>query len=232
MRIIFVIDIMNGIVVRGYKGERESYKPIHLFSKVVDTSDPVDVIKKLKPKYLYVADLDKIMGRGSNLNTILTLKKYVDEIMLDYGFRSPNEVFYSVYPILGTETFNITKLDDLIYKNVYVSVDLREQSLLDASSSFKSWIDVMEFLNSYSLRGVIILTLHKVGTSSSLDFNLLKKAVEISDNPIYIGGGVKDFEDVIKAKEMGCKGVLVSTSVHNRALPVDLIKKGEIKATF
>ena len=226
MKVVFVIDILNGEVVRGYRGEREKYKPISHFSKIVDNSDPHKVVEELKPKYLYIADLDRIMGKGNNFNTILGLKNEVEEIMADCGFKWPNEVVYDIFPVLGTETFNIRRLDELDTKKIYVSVDLKEDGFLDASNSFKNWIEALEFLNSFELRGIIVLTLHKVGTSTSLDFEILKKAIEMSGNPIYGGGGIKNVDDLIKAREIGCKGVLVSTAIHNGSILVDVIRKG------
>ncbi|RLI79201.1 HisA/HisF family protein [Archaeoglobales archaeon] len=229
MKVVFVIDLIDGRVVRGYKGERESYKPIHHFSKIVKSSNPYEVIKKLKPKYLYIADLDRIMGKGSNLEIILELRKEVEETMADCGFKEPNDVVYDVYPILGTETFNIKRLEEVDAKRVYVSLDLKEEELLDASNSFRNWIDAMEFLNSFNLKGVIVLMLDKVGTSTSLDFESLEMAVGLSDNPVYGGGGIRDTEDLIKAKEVGCDGVLISTAIHNGRIPIDVIRGGILK---
>lgn len=226
MKIVFVIDLMNGEVVRGYKGERESYKPIHHFSKIVDTSNPHEIVKKLKPKYLYVADLDRIMGKGDNFDIITSLKDNVEEIMADCGFKNPDEVIYSFSPILGTETFDIARLDEIDAKKVYVSLDLKGTEFLDASSSFKNWIEALEFLNSFELRGIIVLTLHKVGTSSSLDFEALNKAIELSENSVYGGGGIKNTDDLIRAKEVGYDGVLISTAIHNGSISIDLIKNG------
>ncbi len=228
MKLFFVIDIMDGIVVRGYKGERESYKPINLFSKVVGSSDPVRVVESLKPKYLYVADLDKIMSRGNNLDLIISIKDRVKELMLDYGFNKPDDVFYSISPVLGTETFDIRNVEKVEHEKVYVSLDLKENGLLDASNSFKDWRNALEFLNTYKLKGIIILTLHKVGTSQSLDFKILEKAIEFSENAIYAGGGVKNMDDLFKAKNIVCKGVLNSTAIHNGNLPLELIRKGEL----
>ena len=224
MRIYFVIDILNGEVVRAVRGEREKYIPIHLFSEIVNGSDPFEVLDAVKPRYLYVADLDRIMGKGSNIKTIEKLN--ADHIIADCGFKDVDDLEnLNFTPVLGTETFDITKLESV--DDVFVSVDLKDRKLLDASNSFRDWIEALEFLNSFELLGVIILTLDRVGTGS-LDIELLAKAVEISTNPIFAGGGVKDLEDLLKLKEIGCGGALISTAVHTKSVPIDIVRRGYI----
>ena len=49
-RIILVLDLLSGLVVHGIKGERDKYKSIHHFSKIVDSSKPEDVICRLGQK--------------------------------------------------------------------------------------------------------------------------------------------------------------------------------------
>lgn len=64
MEIIPVIDILNGVVVHGVRGEREKYEPIK--SVLCNSSDPLEVanvFKELGFKSLYVADLDSILKK-------------------------------------------------------------------------------------------------------------------------------------------------------------------------
>jgi phosphoribosylformimino-5-aminoimidazole carboxamide ribotide isomerase len=65
-RIIFVLDILNGKVVHAVKGEREKYGPIHNFSKVCESSDPLHIVDELSPRELYIADLNRLEGSGNN----------------------------------------------------------------------------------------------------------------------------------------------------------------------
>lgn len=228
MKIYFVMDLLNGVVVKAVRGERAEYKPIHLSSKILQSSDPYQVIEEIRAKYLYIADLDRITGKGDNTRIIEDLSKRVDHLIADCGFRDVAELDAIDFdPVLGTETFDIRKLDK-VQKKVFVSLDIKDNSLLDSSGSFRDWKDALEFLNSFRLGGVIVLTLSRVGTGSSLDFDILEKAVEISDNPVFAGGGVKDMDDLMKAKETGCSGVLVATAVHECVIPLEVVRQGEI----
>ena len=64
MQCIFVFDILNGAAVHALRGERSRYKPVASFSQVTDSSDPLQILDVLRPARVYVADLDRIMGRG------------------------------------------------------------------------------------------------------------------------------------------------------------------------
>src|SRR5262245_36899970 len=66
MRVIPVIDLMNGVVVRGVAGRREEYRPIR--SKLVADSQPSSAARAFAEEFgfdtAYVADLDAIQFQG------------------------------------------------------------------------------------------------------------------------------------------------------------------------
>jgi Uncharacterized protein related to proFAR isomerase (HisA) len=65
-KLIFVMDVSNGLVVHGVRGERNNYKPISEESKIVENSDPLEIMRVVKAKEVYIADLDRISGGGDN----------------------------------------------------------------------------------------------------------------------------------------------------------------------
>ncbi len=222
MKVFFVVDIKDGKVVAGKSGEREKYPPISSVSGVVNSDDAVEVVEEIKPRFLYTADLDRIMGKGNNSDVLLKLSTRVEELIADCGFRKPEELENLPFtPVVGTETFDITQLD----RKCYVSIDLKEK-FLDASGKFRSWKEAVEFLNSLSLEGIIVLPIHAVGTMKT-DFSILERALEISEHPVLLGGGISGIEDLERLKEMGCSGALIATAIHKGRIPVDLVRKGE-----
>jgi len=223
MRVYFVMDIMNGIVVRAYRGERERYRPISEFSEVVRSDDPLEVVECVRPRYLYVADIDRIEGRGDNLEIVKMLSRYRD-VIADCGFRKPDELVNLTFtPVLGTETFDVRLLEDVDIP-VFVSLDLIEGRPMNTEFELR---EVMDVLNSFDLLGVIVLTLDRVG-SCSLDLETLGEVMELSDNPVLLGGGVSGYEDLLILKDMGCYGVLIATSVHKRSIDLDIIRRGHV----
>ncbi|MCS7130340.1 MAG: HisA/HisF family protein [Archaeoglobaceae archaeon] len=227
MKLFFVMDIMNGIVVLAEKGERHKYRPVAEKSLVVRKSNPLEVLEEIKPRFLYVADLDRILGKGSNLNMLNSISTKVEEMIADCGFRSLEELKDANFiPVLGTETFDITKVAD-IRGDYYVSLDFRDEKFLDASGRFEDFKSALEFLNSFSFKGVIVLNISRVG-SGNPDFELLSTVLSLSANPVYLGGGVSGLDDLEKLRDLGCDGVLISSAIHRKAIPLDLIQKGFI----
>jgi len=71
---------------------------------------------------------------------------------------------------------------------------------------------------------VIVLELDKVGTKSGIDLEFLACAVADSEHDIICGGGVRSCEDVDKLAEIGVKGALVATAIHDRSIPVSSLR--------
>ena len=90
MKIIPVIDILNGKVVHAVKGQRQNYQPIE--SVLFKSIEPLEVAKRFKAfgfKELYVADLDAIIDCSMNFEA---LKNIADEtglkLRVDAGITS------------------------------------------------------------------------------------------------------------------------------------------------
>ena len=64
MRIIPVLDIMGGVVVRGVAGRRSEYRPIQ--SQLCSIAEPATVAQAIVDRFrtieFYIADLDAIAG--------------------------------------------------------------------------------------------------------------------------------------------------------------------------
>jgi len=107
MRCILACDLKGGIVVKGVRGERSRYGPIALSSRIVDTSGPAEVIRKIKPKETYIADLDRIAGAGDHLAVIKALSG-MTRTMADVGVSSAADFDLACgvadAAVIGTET--------------------------------------------------------------------------------------------------------------------------------
>ena len=85
MKILFAIDIMAGIVVHGYKGEREDYRPLDwgLSKSVI----PHEYITEIGIRCPYLADLDRIRGIGDNDKAIFACEGAGDSVVVNRGAR-------------------------------------------------------------------------------------------------------------------------------------------------
>ena len=87
MKVIPVIDILNGIVVHAVRGKRSEYKPLEsiLFKSV----EPVEVAKAFKTlgfSELYVADLDAIIDCSTNFEVFKHMAEETGlHLMVDAG---------------------------------------------------------------------------------------------------------------------------------------------------
>ena len=222
MEIIPVIDLMDGLAVSGKSGNRKEYVPIK--SVLCDSSNPIDLITKYKEngaKKVYIADLNSIMGTGNNFEIVKNLDIFK---IVDFGVKDKKDLEnvkeYSEMTILGTETIN----DILILKeeNIILSLDFKDEKLLN--------YDLDEILSEIDKKTpLIILDISSVGTQKGINVELIKDILKKTDNPIYIGGGIKSEEDLKISKELGICGVLIGTTIHNGKLDLKKIiqKYGE-----
>lgn len=229
MQCIFVFDILNGAVVHALRGERSRYKPIAEFSRVIGSSDPLQILDELRPAQVYVADLNMIMGSGQNLEIIAKISNQA-RTMADTGaIRSSdlNGLPPSVLPVLGTETASISLMEEVSGKRrIIASLDMSNRRVLsrDVSMADRSPLEVLEELNQLDLEGVIIMELNRIGTSAGLDEEFLNEAARISNHPLILGGGVKDEKDLLALEGIGFSGALVATAIHNGMIPLKWIQ--------
>ncbi len=223
MDVYFVMDIRNGKVVAGKMGKRDEYEEITKTSKIVKTSNPLKVTEVLKPKNIYIADLDRIEKKGDNINVILEISKKVKKTIADLGFEKIEKKTYPFIPVLGTETFDLREMRD---GDWIVSIDIKN-NFLDKSGVFERFEDAVSYLNSFKISGIIVLPIHRVG-SLSFDFSLIEKALRISDHPVLTGGGMRTIDDLLYAKEIGVDGVLISTAFHMGLIDTQILRDGKI----
>jgi phosphoribosylformimino-5-aminoimidazole carboxamide ribotide isomerase len=232
-RLIFVMDLLDGVVVHAKRGEREKYEPIHRFSSIVSSSDPVHVIETIKPREVYIADLNRLMNTGNNRPILKDLRARNSNlrIMLDYGVKGMedlNEVVEAELAdnfVLGTETISFNLLEEALKSNSIndesISVDLYNNEVLTSDEKMKiDPLRLIKELNKFPVRDVIVLELNRVGTKSGIDFDLLARAVELSEQDILCGGGVRNCDDIYKMVDIGVKGALVATAVHDGSISV------------
>jgi len=226
------MDLLDGVVVHAKRGERAKYVPIHRFSAIVTSSDPARVLETIKPKEVYIADLNRLMSTGNNRPILKDLRtRNMDlRIMLDYGVKGMEELKEAIDAemadkfVLGTETISIELLEEAsksdIITDICISLDLFNNEVLTSDTRMKiDPLRLIKELNKFPVRDVIVLELNRVGTKSGIDFEFLARAVELSEHDILCGGGVRNCEDVHKMAEIGVKGALVATAVHDGAIP-------------
>lgn len=223
-RTLFVMDIYNGAVVHAVRGERSTYKPVHTFSRVCSSSVPAEVVRTVRPREVYIADLNRIQRRGDNLSVIRELHP---RMMLDIGAASMEDVRLGLgvaEVVLGSETAPLALIEEACEryeKRIAVSIDCMGGKLLSPEP-----VDVLELariLAQYEV-DVLLLTLSRVGTASGIDAPLLSRVMDALGRGVLYGGGVASMEHIELLKEMGASGALIATAVHSGAVPLDAVR--------
>ncbi|NOR47670.1 MAG: phosphoribosylformimino-5-aminoimidazole carboxamide ribotide isomerase [Methanosarcinaceae archaeon] len=233
-RIVFVLDIYNRTVVHAQGGNRQNYQPIHKSSVLCNTSKPIEVIDAINPKEVYIADLNILQGIGehdTNFNDIRAVLQKV-KTMLDPGISSLSDIGDTLSlasnVILGTETASLDTISRAASEfpgRVNVSIDIKNSRILTRDPDMPNDpIEVIGMLNNMDIRDIIILDMDRVGTSSGVDAQFLSTIAASSNHDVLLGGGVKDMSDIESLKDIGLKGALVATALHNGKIPIAMIQ--------
>ena len=241
MKIIPVIDVLNGIAVHAVRGRRKEYQPLK--SILCASTDPVDVAAALKALgfgELYVADLDAITGGHPNFSLFKRIADKTDlRLMVDAGITSlttAEELFGSGVSkvIIGTETlpsasFVAEAVKSFGGEKVMVSLDLMDGQVL-SNFELGALVEPMALLREFQDMGVsqiIALDLARVGSGEGVNTRFLKEVVRNIKAKVYVGGGVRDGKDLVKLKDIGVFGILVATALHSGKIsPEELQQAG------
>ncbi len=238
MKVIPVLDILNGIAVHAVRGKRKEYSP--LISVISDSPNPQDVAKafaRLGFTELYIADLNAIMGNGESLAVIeqigevTGLKLLVDAGVANTSMARTILLHGASKVIVGTETltdvgFVQQAVQTLGSDRVVVSLDVKNGRLLNRFNFEKNLdpVYVLQEFRGAGLTQVILLDLGRVGSGEGIDWDLLQKVQTDARMAVYVGGGVRGMKDLLRLKEKGVVGVLVATSLHSGNITVDDIR--------
>jgi len=225
-RIIFVMDILNGRVVHAVKGERSKYKPIQ-GSMICDSSDPFEIISSVKPREIYIADLDHIQDIGNNFEIIKKISGKT-KTMVDIGVKNMDDVIKCAEiadtVIIGTETASFEVIEKAALQfpgRINVSIDMKNGFVLTKDKTMEVRPeDLVRRMNGIGIKEMIILDLGKVGTSAGIDEIFLKKITDLSTHNILVGGGIKDVKDIETLEKSGISGALAATALHNGNIPI------------
>ena len=238
MKIIPVIDVLNGVAVHGVRGERERYQPLK--SILCRSADPLDIastFESLGFSGLYLADLDAILGKSANFSIYRQIVTQTGlDLMVDAGIadisRAEEVLATDVSKIVvGSETLNSLDFLDQAVKafgedRVVVSIDLKQRKVLSASDVIAS-MDAVSFaqeLGKIGVTQIILLELDRVGTEHGINWALLKNVLEKTGSKVLVGGGIQSLQELEELRNLGVSGALVATILHNGKLEVDELK--------
>jgi len=234
MKLIPVIDLMLGQVVRAVRGNRETYQPI--VSRLCASSDPVAVARALcdhcATRQLYVADLDALLGKPAQAAVLRSLLQALPdlELWLDAGFASAHAATalraelgaagQQVVPVFGSESLaSRAELErcfvglpaEAAANEGVLSLDRRDGQRLDAAGCWDA--------PALWPQRVIVMTLERVGSDAGPDVETLADVRRKSPRTFIVGaGGIRNETDLARARDAGAGAWLVASALHDGRL--------------
>jgi len=247
MKLIPVIDLMQGQVVRAVRGNRHAYQPI--VSRLCAGSDPVTVATVLcehcATRQLYVADLDALLGRPAQVAILRSLLQSMPglELWLDAGFASADAAEtlraglgaagQQVVPVFGSESLaSRAELErcfvgkDVAGTNVSgtntAAQSAAPEGVLSLDRRDGQRLDAAGCWDAPVLwpKRVIVMTLERVGSDAGPDLDTLGEVRHKSPRTFIVGaGGIRNESDLARARGAGAGAWLVASALHDARLP-------------
>ncbi len=220
MELVLAMDLRRNLVVHGKSGLRATYKPLDWGCS--PTADPLGYVQALAPKYLYIADLDRIEGTGSHDAIIQKCADEVDCCYVDRGCTSPDDMLggRTIVNIVGTETGG----SDLSrYAGGFLSLDMKEGRVIPSGADP---VHLLGAAQDWKFSGIIILDIGAVGTGRGIDSYLIKRCRAAYNGRLYYGGGIATTGDLETLSRAGVDGAIISTALHRGAVPLEWVRRG------
>jgi len=221
MKLIPVIDVMQGQVVHARLGERQDYRPIQ--SPLCDSSEPISLIQALAALYrfdtLYIADLDAIQGNSAQAALLHKIQGSFPQLQLwlDAGFNQPEQITQypkGITPVIGSESLN--SLQQL--QNMHRHLNGCYVLSLDFKQGFLGSQDILQS-PEYWPETVIAMCLSYVGSELGPDWECLQSCHALKPSAQWIAaGGVRHRQDLQALEKIGFSCVLLAIALHKQAI--------------
>ena len=235
-RLIPVLDLKGGVVVRGVAGRRAEYRPVEgiLSADAAPGNVGKAMIEKLGLSTAYVADLDAIGGAEPAWETYRELMECGLRLWVDAGAGDPTRAAR-----LAEFSANGSPLDRIIAglesladvqslaaitaavspERLVFSLDLKEGRPLVSGNGWQLMepIDIADAAAQLGVRSIIVLDLARVGVGDGVGTLELCRELRqrLPDIELIGGGGVRTVEDLRAMRSAGCDAALVASALHD-----------------
>ena len=238
MHVIPVIDLLQGVAVRGVAGKREEYRPIK--SLLCDEPSPAAVagpLVRLGFRQVYVADLDAIAGHEPDWRTYRTLLDCGLDLLVDAGVgtgRRAAELAQFDHDgrrlaavIVGLESIvdehELEAASEIVTPGRTIfSLDLRAGVPMTRMPRWKDLAaeTIAQRVIQIGVGRMIVLDLAQVGVNAGVSTLELCRWLRDAHPTLEIisGGGVRNVDDLRELAAAGCNAALVASALHDGRL--------------
>lgn len=233
MKIIPAIDLMDGQVVRLYKGNPSQ--------KTVYSSNPIETARQWEKDgadMLHLVDLDATLGLGSN---ILIIKQILDKVSIPVevagGLRNESLIRdiskVSDRVVLGTLAFKdeilLKKLlESLGPEKIVISVDHRDGNIVIhgwQNNTGISLIDAMTKFLDMGFTEFLLTNVNRDGTLEGPDLEFLEQVCDLKKSNVIASGGVSNINDIKQIQAKNAYGVILGKALYENRISILEAKK-------
>ena len=233
MKIIPAIDLMEGKVVRLYKGDPNK--------KTIYSENPLEIAKKWESAgadMIHLVDLDATLGRGSNFEVLGNIAKSVKiPVQIAGGLRNEkiieSALEFAQRAVIGTLAFkDKTTLGKLLAvygsKKLVISVDHNDGLVAVNGWQQTTEIPLVDAVNEFKEMGFseyLSTNISRDGTLDGPDLTRTRAINEIENVNLIVSGGISNVEDVVKVKELNPFCVILGKALYENQITIEEAKQ-------
>ena len=237
MKIIPAIDLMNGEVVRLFKGDPNQ--------KTVYSKNPVEIAKKWEDSgadMLHLVDLDATIGLGENYEIIREISKNISiPVQVAGGLRDITKIAstldFAERVVIGTlamqlkqseqEQILLEMISQFGKQRLVVSIDHVNGEIVTHGWQKNTGVKLLNATNEFTNNGFsefLTTNVSKDGTLEGPDIMSLKQICQINGTNIIASGGISKLEDVEEIKKCNPYGVILGKALYEGLISIEEAK--------
>ena len=237
MKIIPAIDLMNGEVVRLFKGDPNQ--------KTVYSNNPVEIAKKWENSgadMLHLVDLDATLGLGNNYETLKEICQNISiPVQVAGGLRDvtkiANTLDFAQRVVIGTlvmqlkqseqESILLEMVSQFGKDKLVVSIDHVEGEIVTHGWQKNTGLKLQDVTNEFVKDGFsefLSTNVSKDGTLQGPDIISLKEVCQINGTNIIASGGISKLDDVQDVKKYDPYGVILGKALYEGLISIEEAK--------
>ena len=237
MKIIPAIDLMNGEVVRLFKGDPNQ--------KTVYSNNPVEIAKKWENSgadMLHLVDLDATLGLGNNYETLKEICQNISiPVQVAGGLRDvtkiANTLDFAQRVVIGTlvmqlkqseqESILLEMVSQFGKDKLVVSIDHVDGEIVTHGWQKNTGLKLQDVTNEFVKDGFsefLTTNVSKDGTLQGPDIISLKEVCQINGTNIIASGGISNLDDVQDVKKYNPYGVILGKALYEGLISIEEAK--------
>ena len=232
MKIIPAIDLMEGKVVRLYKGDPNK--------KTVYSENPLEVAKKWESAgadMIHLVDLDATLGSGSNFDLLKNIAESVKiPVQVAGGLRNEtiieDALKFATRVVIGTLAFkDKTVLDSLLTtygkEKLVISVDHNDGKIVTNGWKETTSLELVSIVKDLVKNGFtefLSTSINRDGTLQGPDLKWLSSLTGIKNVNVIASGGISNIEDVMSLKILNPFGVILGKALYENQVTIEEAK--------